>query len=174
VEELRTEIFRREELAMTAPLRLSIFSLLFAAASSLCSAQTSYTITDLGTLSSKGFSVARAVNATAEVTGSTGATNSNSSDVFLYSNGTMTSIGTLGGASGIGNGINATGQIAGYSQNSTGMYRAFMASNGKMTTSATWAAVPPSPMPSMMLARWSARPSLRTAKIILSFTAAVR
>ena len=118
---------------MTAPFRLSFFTLLLTAASSLCPAQTSYTITDLGTLSSKGYSVARAVNATAEVTGSSGATNSNSSDVFLYSNGAMTNVGTFGGSSGIGNGINATGQIAGYSQNSTGTYRAFLASNGKMT-----------------------------------------
>ncbi len=99
----------------------------------LSSAQTSYTVTDLGTLSIKGFSVARAVNATAEVTGSTGATNSNSSDVFLYSNGAMTNVGTLGGTSGIGNGINASGQVAGYSQNSSGTYRAFVSSGSSLT-----------------------------------------
>ena len=103
------------------------------AASSLCAAQTSYTITDLGVLNSNGYSVARAVNSTAEVTGAAGLNNSNSSEVFLYSGGTMTGLGTLGGTSGIGNGINTSGQVAGYSQNSSGVYRAFLASGGTMT-----------------------------------------
>jgi probable HAF family extracellular repeat protein len=95
-------------------------------ASPLCAAQASYSITDLGTLGSSGFSVARAVNATAEVTGAASANNSNLSDVFLYSDGVMTSLGTLGGNSGIGNGINSSGQVAGYSTNSVGTYRAFL------------------------------------------------
>jgi probable HAF family extracellular repeat protein len=111
----------------------SICILLLTAASSLCAAQTSYTITDLGALSSNGYSVARAVNATAEVTGAAGSNNSNTSGVFLYSGGTMTNLGTLGGPSGIGNGINSSGQVAGYSQNSSQTYRAFLTSNGKMT-----------------------------------------
>jgi probable HAF family extracellular repeat protein len=107
--------------------------LLLTTASSLCAAQTSYTITDLGALSSNGYSVARAVNATAEVTGAVGSNNSNTSEVFLYSSGTMTNLGTLGGPSGVGNGINSSGQVAGYSQNSSQTYRAFLASGGKMT-----------------------------------------
>ncbi len=100
--------------------------MLFLAVSTLCTAQTSYTVTDLGTLSSNGYSVARAVNATAEVTGAAGNNNSNLSDVFLYNDGMMTSLGTLGGNSGIGNGINASGQVAGYSQNASQTYRAFL------------------------------------------------
>lgn len=96
------------------------------AASSLCAAQASYSVTDLGTLSSNGYSVARAVNATAEVTGAAGTNNSNLSDVFFYDNDVMTNLGTLGGNSGIGNGINASGQVAGYSTNSAGTYRAFL------------------------------------------------
>lgn len=109
------------------------FCILFlAAASSLSAAQTSYSITDLGTLGSNGYSVARAVNATAEVTGSAGTNNSNLSDVFLYSNGALTSLGTLGGTSGIGNGINASGQVVGYSQNSVGTYRAFLSSGSTL------------------------------------------
>jgi len=106
---------------------------LLTAASSLCAAQTSYTITDLGALSSNGYSVARALNATAEVTGAAGSNNSNTSEVFFYSGSTMTNLGTLGGPSGIGNGINSSGQVAGYSQNSSQTYRAFLASGGKMT-----------------------------------------
>jgi probable HAF family extracellular repeat protein len=103
------------------------------AASTLCSAQTSYSITDLGTLNTNGYSVAKSVNASAQVTGAAGTTNSNLSDVFFYSNGAMSSLGTLGGSSGIGNGINRSGQVAGYSTNSTGTYRAFLSTNGTLT-----------------------------------------
>ena len=109
----------------------TFIGILFLAACSICAAQTSYTLTDLGALSSNGYSVARGVNATAQVTGA--ASNGSVSDVFLYSGGTMTSLGTLGGTSGIGNGINASGQVAGYSQNAKGTYRAFLASGGTMT-----------------------------------------
>lgn len=90
-----------------------------------------YAVTDLGTLSSNGYSVAKAVNLSGEVTGAAGS--GAISDVFLYSNEAMSNLGTLGGASGIGNGINSFGKVAGYSQNSLGTYRAFVASNGKMT-----------------------------------------
>lgn len=102
-------------------------------AASLGSAQTSYKVTDLGVLNSNGYSVARAVNINGQVTGSAGSSSTNRSQVFVYSNGTMRGLGTLGGPSGIGNGINASGEIAGYSQNSSRVYRAFVASNGTMT-----------------------------------------
>ncbi len=118
---------------MKAAATLATLACALTAASSLCSAQTSYAITDLGTLTSNGYSVARAINATAEVTGSAGNNNSNVSDIFFYSNGFMTSLGTLGGTSGIGNGINASGQIAGYSTNSSGTYRAFRSSGSTLT-----------------------------------------
>jgi probable HAF family extracellular repeat protein len=95
-------------------------------------AQTSYTVTDLGTLTSNGFSVAKGINATAQITGSTGPNDSSLSDVFTYSDGIMTSLGTLGGNSGIGNGINASGQIAGYSENASGTYRAFLSNGGTL------------------------------------------
>ncbi|HYM76562.1 MAG TPA: HAF repeat-containing protein [Candidatus Dormibacteraeota bacterium] len=102
-------------------------------ASTLCSAQTSYSITDLGTINTNGYSVAKSVNATAQVTGAAGTNNSNLSEVFFYSNGAMSSLGTLGGSSGVGNGINASGQVAGYSQNSQGTYRAFLSTGGTLT-----------------------------------------
>ena len=110
---------------------VSLFVL--AAASSICTAQASYTITDVGVLSSRGYSVASGVNGSGNVTGAAGNSSTNLSDVFLYSNGSMTSLGTLGGTSGIGNGINASGQIAGYSENSSGTYRAFLAEDGTLT-----------------------------------------
>ena len=118
---------------MKAPATLAVFACILIVASSLCAAQTSYTIADLGTLSSNGYSIARAVNATAEVTGAAGNNNSNVSDIFFYSNGAMTSLGTLGGPSGIGNAINASGQVAGYSQNSSQAYRAFLSSGSTLT-----------------------------------------
>jgi probable HAF family extracellular repeat protein len=93
-------------------------------------AQTSYNFTDLGAIQANGFSQAHAINATGEITGSAGA--GNLGEVFSYSDGTMTGLGTLGGSSGIGNGINASGEIAGYSENVKGTYRAFLATNGTL------------------------------------------
>jgi probable HAF family extracellular repeat protein len=112
---------------------LRFLSCLIVVVISTWSAAQTYTITDLGALNSSGYSVARGVNINGEVTGAAGSNNSNLSDVFLYSSGKMSSLGTLGGSSGIGNGINASGNVAGYSTNSSGTYRAFLASGGKLT-----------------------------------------
>jgi probable HAF family extracellular repeat protein len=111
-----------------------VFVLLVAitALSSLCAAQT-YTVTDLGTLSGDDYSVARSINATGQVAGAVGSDKNNTSDVFLYSAGVMSSLGTLGGTSGIGNAINSSGQIAGYSTNASETYRAFLSISGKLT-----------------------------------------
>jgi probable HAF family extracellular repeat protein len=111
--------------------RLSLFILFFAA--SFATAQTSYTFTDLGVLGTNGWSVARSVNLNGVVAGSAGINNENSSQVMSYSNDVMNGLGTLGGPSGIGNGINSAGQIAGYSQEASGPYRAFLATNGVLT-----------------------------------------
>src|ERR1700704_6156260 len=101
---------------MTTSSALRITFLLSLAVSSLCAAQT-YTVTDLGTLPGNGYSVARAINATSQITGAAGSNNGPNSSVFVYSHGVLTNLGTLGGTPGIGNGINASGQVAGYSQN---------------------------------------------------------
>ena len=96
------------------------------------SAAQTYTVTDLGTLPGGNSSGAKAVNATAQVTGFA-FQSSTISDVFRYSNGSMTNLGTLGGNSAIGNGINASGQIAGYSTNATPTYRAFVTKGDTLT-----------------------------------------
>lgn len=114
----------------TADFRL-LFTLLLTIASTLCTAQT-YSVKDLGTISGDDYSVARAINATGQVTGASGKTNSNLADIFLYSGGTMTDLGTLGGNTGIGNGINASSQVAGYSTVADGTYHAFVTSNGSL------------------------------------------
>ena len=97
--------------------------------SSLCAAQT-YTVTDLAPLSGDDYSVVRGINATSQVAGAVGSDRNNTSAVSLYSAGQLSSLGTLGGSSGIGNGINASGQIAGYSTNAAKTYRAFLSSGG--------------------------------------------
>jgi probable HAF family extracellular repeat protein len=101
-------------------------------AASFCLAQT-YKMTDLGTPQGDGFAVPRGVNASAQVTGSAGpGGDSGTSDVFLYSKGTFTDFGTLGGKTGIGNGINASSQVAGYSTDAAGTYRAFISSGDSL------------------------------------------
>ena len=125
-------ISAKKGLGMTTSSMLRIAFLLSLAVSSLCAAQT-YTVTDLGTLPGDGYSVARAINATGQITGAAGFNNGPNSSVFVYSHGVLTNLGTLGGTSGIGNGINASGQVAGYSQNGSGTYRAFL-SNGNTLT----------------------------------------
>src|SRR5271154_6565264 len=112
-----------------------VFVLLVAitALSGLCAAQT-YTVTDLGTLSGDDYSVARGVNTTGQVTGSVGSDKNNTSDVFLFSAGVMSSLGTLGGNVGIGNAINSSGQIAGYATNASKTYRAFLSGGGGTLT----------------------------------------
>ena len=106
--------------------------LLLALTASPCFSQT-YAVTDLGTVPGMDWSVARAINSAHQITGASGKSNANLDDVFLYSNGTMTNLGTLGGSSGVGNGINAFGQVAGYSQNANGTYRAFVSNGGRLT-----------------------------------------
>ena len=60
-----------------------------------------YTITDLGTFgpnSNGNYSVAHCINASAQIAGESSAPSTKMSDpAFLYSNGTLTNIGTLGG-----------------------------------------------------------------------------
>ena len=52
---------------------------------------------------------------------------------FLYSNGSLTDLGTLGGAHSYALGINNSGEMAGYSNTSGSAEHAFLHSNGSMT-----------------------------------------
>jgi len=96
-----------------------------------------YTITDLGTFgpnSDGNYSVAYSINTSGQIGGSSSAPSSKITDpAFIYNNGTLTNIGTLGGSLGEGRSINASGQIAGYSTLANGSYRAFLYSGGQMT-----------------------------------------
>lgn len=88
--------------------RVTLCLFLVLAASALCVAQT-YSLTDLGTISGMDYSVGRAINASAQTTGASGLDESNIAHVFVNTDGSFEDLGTLGGESGIGNGINASG-----------------------------------------------------------------
>ena len=109
--------------------RLVVCMSLLTAASALCAAQT-YTMTDLGTISGMTYSVGRAVNAAGQTTGASGQ-DGPVAHVFMDTNGQMIDLGTLGGNTGVGNGINASGQVAGYSTNAN-TYRAFISEGNKL------------------------------------------
>lgn len=104
--------------------------LLLSTLSALCTAQ-SYTITDLGTLPNDNWSQGQSINASGQSTGASGNYQTETDGAFVFRNGMLTNLGSLGGKAAIGNGINASGEVAGYSQNATGAYRAFI-SNGDM------------------------------------------
>jgi probable HAF family extracellular repeat protein len=119
---------------MKYPSLMQIAGLLLLAASfQLAFAQT-YTVQDLGSVvGPSGFAVARAINASGQVTGQSGPANGSAGDVFVYSNGTMTNLGALrGGGNAFGIGINSSGQVAGGSVNKKGVYRAFISGKHKL------------------------------------------
>ena len=51
---------------------------------------------------------------------------------FLYDNGKMTDLGTLGGASSCALGVNDRGQVVGHADDARGVRRAFIYSGGRM------------------------------------------
>jgi probable HAF family extracellular repeat protein len=88
-------------------------------------ASTTYNITTLGTQ-------AFGINDNGQATGW-------STDAFLFTpsvrngaSGTFTDLGTLGGNFSSGRGINASGQVAGFSTNARGTYRAFLYTGGTL------------------------------------------
>lgn len=106
----------------------------------------SYSITDLGNL---GYPVAfaSAINASGQVAGgsylaeevpTTGCSRhvkrcvTHPEHAFLYSSGTMTDLGTLGGIYAAATAINVSGELAGFSRTSGGNNEAFIDQNGKM------------------------------------------
>jgi probable HAF family extracellular repeat protein len=99
----------------------------------LAAAAQQYTVTALGTLggtSSYGYGI----NASGQVTGYSDTTGNAATHAFLYSNGTMHDLGTLGGTTGsYGYGINESGQVTGYSWTTGNLnFHAFLYSDGTM------------------------------------------
>jgi probable HAF family extracellular repeat protein len=80
-----------------------------------------YSVTDLGAGQAYG------INASGQVVGQNGA-----GQAFLYSNGTTTNLGTLGGAYSFALNINASGQVVGWAENPGNTTQGFLYSNGTM------------------------------------------
>jgi probable HAF family extracellular repeat protein len=114
----------------------SAFAFALVAGAALSASAQTYTVTDLGTLgkSSNGsYSEGDCINDGGEIGGSSTSSSKTITDpAFLYREGVMTSIGTLGGEYGVATGINASGQLAGYSTLADGTYGAFLYTGGKM------------------------------------------
>ena len=92
------------------------------------------TLTDLGTptLGNGNYSEAVAINSAGQVAG--WSTTNNLSHAFLWQNGTMTDLGTLGGSYSQATGINSAGQVVGYSTTTgEGAQDAFVWQSGRMT-----------------------------------------
>ena len=120
------------------------------AAAAPAAAAVTYTITDLGSLGG-GITHGLAINASGQVTGDSVSSQlvqvpcppqkygqpkkcfTNPDDAFVWSNGTMTDLGTLGGNFSEGVAINSSGEVVGTSETSTGAEDGFLWSNGTMT-----------------------------------------
>ncbi len=93
-----------------------------------------YNLIDLGTLPGFANSYATGINANGQVVGQSFNTVDFTGHGFLYSNGVMTDLGTLGGSASSADGINAAGQIAGYSTESSLVdFRPLVYNNGVPT-----------------------------------------
>jgi probable HAF family extracellular repeat protein len=92
-----------------------------------------YTATAIGALSgASGSTIATSVNAVGQIAGSSPVATGDQ-HAFLYSNGVMTDLGTLGGTASVAYGLNASGQVVGASSTAAGAQHAFLYSNGVMT-----------------------------------------
>jgi probable HAF family extracellular repeat protein len=78
-----------------------------------------YSITDLGTLPGGYESIAYGINNRGQVVGYS-TTASGEYHAFLWEDGEMTDLGTLGGAYSVAYGINSRGQVVGYSASASG------------------------------------------------------
>ena len=112
------------------------------------SAQVQYSVTHLGSLGGYGTatdgsgqainSFARGINAAGQIVGYAD-TSGGSQHAFIYSNSTMTDLGTLGsGVNSYAQGINASGQIVGYADTSSGSQHAFIYNHGALTDLGTF------------------------------------
>jgi len=105
---------------------------LFSEVAENASGQVQYTLTDLGMLPGGTWSEAGVINNSGQIVG-TARDSSGNYKAFLYSNGTMQDLGTLGGNQSKANCINNSGQVAGWAEtSSSGVGHAYVYSNGTM------------------------------------------
>ena len=117
-------------MGMTPAIALLVLVVAVLAASPHASA--SVTVRDLGTLPGYTSSEALGINAAGQVVGTSSDMQSQSRP-FLWDDGVMTNLGTLGGSRGTAHGISDTGLIVGESEDSTHTMHAFLWENGAMT-----------------------------------------
>jgi probable HAF family extracellular repeat protein len=103
------------------------------------SAGSSWTLTNLGTLPGGHYSSAVAISNSGQIVGSSETANG-MSHAFVWRNGRMTDLGTLGGPESQATALNDRGQVVGDSYVSGGGWHAFVWWNGRMTDLGTTAA----------------------------------
>jgi len=101
-------------------MRLSLLAFGLATTAAYLPAATMYSITDLGTLGGATFTTANSVNNAGQVAGTSG------DSAFLWQNGTLTGLGTLGGRFSDGLALNSNGWITGLSETAGGEFHAFL------------------------------------------------
>jgi probable HAF family extracellular repeat protein len=90
-----------------------------------------YAITDLGTLPGGNYSYSNAINGSGQVVGYA-TTAGGAWHPFLWQNGVMADLGTLGGSAGIATDVNSLGQITGMSYTAGGDIHIFLYASGAM------------------------------------------
>lgn len=96
------------------------------------SAEVRYLVTNLGNLGSSRATTAYKINNKGQIVGYSTKANLDN-HAFLYSQGTMTDLGTLGGNNSYATDINEKGQVVGVSSTATNTTHAFLYSDGIMT-----------------------------------------
>lgn len=112
---------------------LSLLILFTIFISSSFAAAQQYTVTDLGTLPGGNSSVAYGLNDSGQVVGNSTLPGNPYGHAFLYTNGTLTDLGDLGGGWSDAFRVNSSGVVVGYAPLPGGNDRAFTYSNGQMT-----------------------------------------
>jgi len=106
--------------------RMSILAFVLCGFASHAAAQPQYSVTDLGTLPTFNVSQAGGINSSAQVAGSSRSTSSGVEHGFVWTNGSLQDVGTLGFGSSAAVGINDFGQASGEVYNSAGPSHAFL------------------------------------------------
>jgi probable HAF family extracellular repeat protein len=88
-------------------------------------------MTDLGDIGTQGR--LEAINEHGQVMGNRSATGAGDEQAFIWQDGVMTDLGTLGGTVSFARAINARGQVVGVSQLSSSVWHAFLWQDGVMT-----------------------------------------